>query len=354
MNITQAFFGKLPSGEEASLFTLDNGNGIVAKITDYGATWQSLTMPDKAGNSDDILLGFPDLSGYLQKHPFFGSLVGRYANRLGGAAFELDGQRYQLAANEPPNQLHGGWKGFDKALWKAETRQGEKEVQLILRHTSPDGDENYPGKLEVTVTYTLTAAGELILDYLATTDAPTVLNLTNHAYFNLKGEDKMDINGHEVYINAQYYTPYDEQQIPTGEILSVKGTPLDFTEPHLIEARIDADHEAIRLGEGYDHNFPIQHPYWGALSLAASVRHIENGRKMEVHTTHPAVQFYTGNHLEGDFVGKSGKPYPKRSGFCFETQHYPDSPNQPTFPSTVLRLGEEYKHRTVFKFLVEG
>ena len=345
--VSRAPFGSLPDGKTADLYTLKNASGMEVKVTNYGGVITEIRVADRAGKFDDVTLGFGSLEGYIPTGPNFGALIGRYGNRIGNAQFKLDGQTYKLAANNGKNSLHGGLQGFHHALWNAEPFERPGEVGLVLTHVSPDGDEGYPGTLNVRVTYTLTDKNELAFDYRATTDKPTVLNLTQHAYFNLAGHASGDILGHEVVINADRYTPVDAGLIPTGELASVEGTPFDFRTKTPIGARIDADHPQIKMGGGYDHNWVLNRTGDG-LQFAARVEEPTTGRTMEIHTTEPGLQFYTGNFLDGTDTGK-GK-YAKRAGFCMETQHYPDSPNKPSFPSTVLRPGEEYNTRTVYTF----
>ncbi len=339
-------FGKTPGGQTVHLYTLRNKNGIEAAITDYGGILVSLKTPDRKGGMADIVLGFDSLDGYLGQHPYFGTLVGRYANRIAKGRFTLEGKEYTLAQNNGPNALHGGLKGFDKYVWHAEPA-GDNAQRLTLRHSSPDGDEGYPGMLNVMVTYTLTDEDELRLDYAATTDKMTVLNLTNHTYFNLAGAGT--ILDHELELAASRFTPVNAELIPTGEIAPVEGTPFDFTAPRRIGSRINDPHPQIQAGGGYDHNFVIDGEA-GTLRRAAKVTEPATGRVLEVLTTQPGVQFYTGNFLDGTIKGKGGAVYHKRAGFCLETQHFPDSPNQPAFPSTVLRPGLEFTSTTVFKF----
>ncbi len=352
MNIAVEPFGTTADGKPVSRYTLTNGKGMRVRIITYGAIIQSIEVPDRTGKLADVTLGFDTLEGYLGRHPYFGSIVGRYANRIGGAKFTLDGKTYSLAKNNGGNHLHGGLKGFDKVIWDAEEIRGDDWVGVKLHYLSPDMEEGYPGNLSVTVTYKLNSKNELWIDYKATTDKPTVINLTNHAYFNLKGQGEGDILGHIVTINADRFTPVDAGLIPTGEIRSVKGTPLDFTEPHPIGERINSDYEQIKLGKGYDHNFVLNGKP-GELRLAARVVEPSTGRVLEVLTTQPGMQFYTGNFLDGSNVGKGGKIYKHRYGFCLETQHFPDSPNKPDFPSVVLRPGETYHETTVFRFSTE-
>ncbi len=348
--VTRISFGKTPTGTEVSLYTLKNTNGMEAAITNYGGIVVSLKTPDKRGALADIVLGFDSLEGYTKQHPYFGALVGRYGNRIGGAKFSLGGKQYKLAVNNGPNSLHGGVEGFDKKVWDAVV--DDNTNSLILKYSSPDMEEGYPGKLDVEVTYTLTDNNELRIGYKATTDKETVLNLTNHSYFNLSGQGNGDILNHSIQIMSEKTTPVDATLIPTGELKDVAGTPFDFTAPHAIGERIDdAKDEQIKFGGGYDHNFVVDGPM-GTLRPAARVTEPTSGRVMEVHTTQPGVQFYTGNFLDGTLTGKGGKAYQKRYGLCLETQHFPDSPNQPAFPATTLKPGETYTSTTVYRFSV--
>lgn len=355
MSITQSDFGVLPDGQKAALYTLTNANGAVAKITDFGGIVTELWMPDKNGKLGDIVLGFDSVEGYLSdaykaSGPYFGALIGRYGNRIGQGKFTLDGTTYTLATNNGPNHLHGGLKGFDKVLWKAEPVKGGDGVGVKLRYRSNDMEEGYPGNLDVTVVYTLTNNNELRVDYTATTDKPTVCNLTNHSYFNLAGQGSGDILKHELMLNADHYTPVDEGLIPTGEILQVENTPMDFRRPTAIGARIDNHFDQLVYGQGYDHNWALNKNHNGEMTLAARVREQTSGRVMEIWTTEPGIQFYAGNFLDGTLTGKEGKVYRHRYGFCLETQHFPDSPNKPQFPTTVLRPGETYSTTTIHKF----
>lgn len=338
-------FGKI-AGKTVELFTLKNSKGMEAAITNYGGIVVSLKTPDKAGKMADIVLGFDSLEGYTKEHPYFGAIIGRYGNRIAKGRFRLNGVEYKLATNNGPNALHGGLKGFDKVVWDV-VAADERSVEL--RYVSKDGEEGYPGTLTATVKYTLTDANELRIDYTATTDKDTVVNLTNHSYFNLAGEGQGDILGHLVEIHADRFTPVDAGLIPTGELKPVAGTPFDFRQPHAIGERIQAKDEQIERGKGYDHNF-VLNGEMGRLRPAARVVEPKSGRVMEVLTTEPGIQFYTGNFLDGSVKGKGGKAYQFRYGFCLETQHFPDSPNQPTFPTTVLKPGETYKSTTVYKF----
>ncbi len=350
--VKQAAFGKTPDGQAVELYTLTNAQGMEVHAMTYGGIILSLRVPDKQGRLGDVVLGYDSLEGYLAKSPYFGAIIGRYGNRIAKARFTLDGVEYQLPINNGPNSLHGGIKGFDKIVWHAEPFKNKNGVGIIFTHTSPDGDQGYPGNLTARITYTLTDQDELIFDYSATTDKPTPVNLTQHTYFNLAGEGSGDILGHTVMLNADHFTPINDQLIPTGEIRAVKGTPLDFTKPTTIGARINQKDEQLAFGQGYDHNFVLNRKGPG-LVLAARATEPTSGRFLEVYTTQPGVQFYTGNFLDGTITGKSGHAYQRRSGFCLETQHYPDSPNHPNFPSTILRPGEEYKTRTIFKFGIQ-
>ena len=342
-------FGALPDGTPAEIFTLRNAAGCEARITNYGGIVTSLLVPDRHGKMGDVVLGYDTLAEYLQGSPYFGCLVGRYGNRIANARFALGGKEYRLAANDGAHSLHGGLKGFDKVVWTPEPTLTADGPALVLRYTSPDGEEGYPGNLSVTATYTLTNDNGLRLDYAAATDRETVCNLTHHSYFNLAGAGAGDILAHEVMIPADRFTPVDETLIPTGELRSVAGTPLDFRTPMAIGARINQDDEQLILGKGYDHNWVLNKPA-GALGLAARVTEAGSGRVMEELTTEPATQFYTGNFLDGGNVGKGGKAYHFRSGLCVEPQHYPDSPNKPQFPSTVLRPGETYRSTILYRF----
>ena len=347
--VTRAAWGKMPDGTGVDIYTLANANGVEIKAITYGGIIQSLRVPDRAGRFDDIVLGFDSLEGYLAAHPFFGAIIGRYGNRIGKAQFTLDGQTYKLAANNGPNHLHGGVKGFDKVLWKAEGTKSDAGPGVTFTRTSPDGEEGYPGNLNVRVTYTLTDSNELVVDYHATTDKATPVNLTQHSYFNLAGQASGDILGHELMLNADRYTPVDEALIPTGELAPVQGTPFDFRQPTAIGARISQDHPQLKYGLGYDHNWVLSRKGDG-LQLAARVHEPKTGRTLEVSTTEPGIQFYAGNFLDGKLTGKGGAVYRHRTGFCLETQHFPDSPNNPQFPSTILKPGAEYRSRTVFTF----
>lgn len=344
-NMIRAPFGKTADGQAVDAFTLKNANGIEVQAITYGGIITSLKVPDRNGTIGDIVLGFDAIDGYVKGHPFFGAIIGRYGNRIARGRFSIDKQEYTLATNNGPNHLHGGVRGFDKHVWQADILT---ENSLRLSRVSPDGEEGYPGNLTVEVIYSLTNYNELIVDYTATTDQPTHVNLTQHSYFNLAGPGA-DILGHELMIDADRYTPVNSELIPTGELAAVAGTPFDFRKPTAIGARINAPHPQIKNGQGYDHNWVLNRE-GTALELAARVLEPSSGRTMEVATTEPGMQFYAGNFLDGTIVGKGGATYGRRSGFCLETQHFPDTPNQPDFPSTLLRPGSTYNSRTVFKF----
>jgi aldose 1-epimerase len=345
--ITKVMF----QGKPIEAVTLKNANGMEVKAISYGAIITSLKVPDRAGTLADVVLGFDQPNQYWADppHPYFGAIVGRYGNRIANGAFTLDGKKYTLAKNNGPNHLHGGIKGFDKVLWSVATKNAPEGASAIFTYTSPDGEEGYPGTLVSRVTYTLTDKNALIVDYHATTDKPTVLNLTQHSYFNLAGEGAGDILGHEVMLNADRYVPIDATSIPLGQLAPVAGTPFDFRQPTAIGARINQDHLQLKNGKGYDHNWVLNGKGPGP-QLAARVTDPKSGRIMEIATTEPGVQFYTGNFLDGTIKGKSGHVYGHRTGFCLETQHYPDSPNHKTFPTTELRPGKAYESRTVFTF----
>jgi aldose 1-epimerase len=347
--VARAPFGTLPDGTVVESFTLRNAHGIEVRAITYGAIIVSLRVPDRAGRLDDVVLGHDGLDGYLAKPAYFGSVVGRYGNRIAKGRFTLDGKTYALAANNGPNHLHGGVKGFDKVVWKAEPAADGTAV--TFRYTSPDGEEGYPGTLQARVTYTLNDKDELSFEYAATTDKPTHVNLTQHSYFNLAGPGG-DILGHELTLDADRFTPVDDTLIPTGTLAPVSGTPFDFRKATAIGARIGQDDEQLRRGKGYDHNFVLNHPE-GGLRHVGRLADPKTGRTMDIQTTEPGIQFYSGNFLDGTITGKGGVVYKHRSGLCLETQHFPDSPNQPSFPSTVLRPGQEYRSKTVLLFGVK-
>ena len=342
-------FGNMPDGQAIDLYTLTNRHGMQAAITNYGGTVVRLITPDRNGHMDDVVLGFGNLAGYLQTEPYLGALIGRYGNRVGHAQFTLDGVTYHLAKNDGDNTLHGGLKGFDKRVWTARDVSSKGAPALELKYLSKDGEESFPGNLSVTVVYSLTDDNELKIDYSAVTDKDTVLNLTNHSYFNLAGQGNGDILKDQIMISADRFTPVDAGLIPTGELKSVAGTPFDFRKSGVIGARINDSDEQLKLGKGYDHNFVINRTGPG-LMLAARVTEPTSGRVMEVLTTQPGVQFYTGNFLDGTLHGKGGKVYKQRYALCLETQHFPDSPNKPSFPTTELKPGETYKETTVYRF----
>jgi aldose 1-epimerase len=336
------------------VYTLKNAHGIELKVLDYGGIIVSLKVPDRTGKLGDVVLGYDSLAGYERASPYFGAIVGRYGNRIAHGRFTLDGRTYALATNNGPNHLHGGVRGFDKVVWDVTPLEARDSVALILRRTSPDGEEGYPGALHATVTYTLTSRNEVIFDYQATADRATPVNLTQHSYFNLAGDGSGDILGHVVTLNADHFTPVDSTLIPTGELQSVAGTPFDFRTPTPIGARIDADDVQLRYGRGYDHNFVLNKGDGDkGPALGARVYEPSSGRVMEIHTTEPGLQFYSGNFLDGTLRGKNGVVYRHRYGFAMETQHFPDSPNKPGFPSTILRPGAEYRSRTIYAFSVQ-
>ena len=352
MKILKETFGNL-GGENVDIYTLKNANGIEIKITNYGGIVTSIRLPDREGRFDDVALGYDNLQDYVDNNPYFGCIVGRYGNRIGNAKFTLGEEEYALAKNDGENSLHGGLKGFDKVLWDAEPVMGEESQSLKLTYLSKDGEEGFPGNLSVTVTYTLTDDNSFIIDYQATTDQTTIVNLTNHTYWNLAGEGSGDILEHELMLNADSFTPVGQGLIPTGEISSVQNTPMDFRKPTAIGDRIDSDDEQLKLGRGYDHNWVLNRVISNEPELAATVYEAASGRFMEILTTEPGIQFYSGNFLDGSITGKCGEPYEARNGFCLETQHFPDSPNKPEFPSVALNPGEVYKTRTVHKFSVK-
>jgi aldose 1-epimerase len=352
--ISMSTFG-LIADRLADFYTMRNANGIEVRATNYGGVILSLRVPDKNGKFDDVVLGFNDPADYQENAPHFGGIIGRYANRIADGKFKLDGASYTLAKNNGPNSLHGGIKGFDKAFWQAEPFDNPRGVGIVLTYTSKGGEEGFPGNLNAKVTYTLTADNELIFDYEATTDKATPINLTQHTYFNLSGEGNGDVLAHELMLNADRFTPINKTMIPTGELRAVKGTPLDFTKATIIGTRINDSYEQLLLANGYDHNFVINESDDGskddALKLAARVHEPSSGRVLEVYTTQPAVQFYSGNSLDG-IRGKRGHVYKQHDGFALETEHFPDSPNHPDFPSTILRPGQTFHSRTIYKFSV--
>jgi aldose 1-epimerase len=348
--IEAGLFGKTPDGVEVHVFTLTNSKGVEARIINYGGIVLSLKVPDRAGKMGDVVLGYETLDGYLENSPYFGCLVGRFGNRIAKGRFTLNGKTYTLVTNNGPNALHGGIKGFNKVVWAATTKMTSSGPALGLNYVSKDGEEGYPGMLSVTAVYTLTEDNALVLEYTAVSDKDTVVNLTHHSYFNLACRG--DVLGHIVTIDADVFTPVNEALIPTGELRPLAGTPLDFRAPVTIGARINTDDEQLKFGNGYDHNWVLNKPLH-QLGVAAKVVEPTTGRVMEVLTTEPATQFYTGNFLDGTITGKGGWVYQPRNGFCFEPQHFPDSPNHPTFPSTVVKPGKTYTNTIIYRFSVE-
>lgn len=343
ITMKQESFGRT-GGQEVSLYTFSNSKGMTVKITNYGGIVTSMEVPAREGGSRDVVLGFDNLESYLAGHPYFGCIVGRYANRIAGGTFTLDGKSYALAQNAGGNHLHGGVEGFDKKVWQAHPFENKDESGLILTYLSPDGEEGYPGNLKVTVTYSISNDNELRVRYLAKTDAPTVLNLTHHGYFNLDGQGEGDIMGHLLQINADRFTAISDQFIPTGELMEVEGGPMDFRQPKLI------GRDFSQVAGGYDHNFALNGA--GGLEFAARLSSPKTGIVMEVLTNQPGIQFYAGNFLDGSLTGKEGKVYHQHYALCLETQHFPDSPNQPAFPNVVLRPGEAFESETVYRFSV--
>ncbi len=348
MKLERKAFGTV-AGQGVEIFTLSNDKGMVVTLTNYGGIVVSVLLPDHAGKVADVVLGYERLDDYVRNNPFFGCVAGRYANRIGAAKFSLGGKTYELAPNDHGNTLHGGKVGFDKKVWRRRPGSHPPRSASSLAYLSPDGEEGYPGDLDCRMTYWLDNDNALRIDYLATTDKQTVVNLTNHSYFNLAGAGNGDILGHELTIFASHYTPTDPLSIPTGPVATVKGTPLDFTSPQIIGRRIDENFDQLVWAKGYDHNWVLDRK-GDSLAPAARLREPSTGRTMEVLTTEPAIQFYAGNFLDGTVTGKGGKVYNRRFGLCLETQHYPDSPNKPQFPTTVLDPGRQYKTTTVYRF----
>ena len=352
LSITSEPFGKTEDGS-VELFTLKNKNEVTIKITNFGGIVVSIQTPDKNGDFADITLGFDSLPGYLDEHPYFGGIIGRYGNRIGKGKFSIAKETYQLATNNEPNHLHGGIKGFDKVLWDAKMlEESDEAIGVELKYTSKDMEEGYPGNLEVTVNYWLSTDNELIIEYRAITDKPTICNLTNHAYFNLTGEGGTILD-HELMINAAQFTPVDKTLIPTGEIQLVEGTPFDFREPTPIGSRIETENEQLKYGIGYDHNFVLQREDEEGLELAATVYEPNSGRFLEVFTEEPGIQFYSGNFLDGSILGRGDTKYDFRTGLCLETQHFPDSPNKESFPSVLLEPHDVYTTKTIYRFSVK-
>jgi aldose 1-epimerase len=348
-NIDQQIFGEMPDGRNVELYTLTNDQSLEASIMNYGGTLVSLRAPDRNGVHADVVLGFDEFAPYLSQHPYFGSLIGRYANRIAGANFTIDGRTYRLSANDGRNHLHGGIIGFDKILWGAEPGESAEGPQLVLSHFSRAGEEGYPGNLSVRVIYTLTAQNELRLDYSASTDQTTVINMTHHSYFNLAGAGT--IHDHLLRLAAERYLPVDAELIPLGEQRTVCGTPFDFTVPRSIGSRVSSDEAQLQLAGGYDHCWVLGRQS-GAFAFAAELYEPLSGRALTVFTTQPGIQVYSGNFLDGSIQGKQGAHYQRYSGLCLETQHFPDSPNRLTFPSTLIEPDGQYQHRTIFRFAV--
>jgi aldose 1-epimerase len=350
-SVTRAPFGADAEGKSVETFTLRNAAGIEMRVISLGGIITHLSTPDRTGATADIVLGFDTIDGYLKDSPYFGAIIGRYGNRIGKAAFTIDGTAYPLAANNGVNHLHGGVKGFDKYVWHAEPSVSADGQRVVFTRTSPDGEEGYPGNLTTKITYTLNDRNELVIEYEATTDKPTHVNLTHHSYFNLAGHNSGDILGHELMIDADRYTPVDDTLIPTGELATVEGTPFDFRQSTPIGARINQAGDAqLTFGKGYDHNWVVNGSGFRRVARAYDPK---SGRTLEVATTEPGLQFYSGNFLDGTLTGKGGTVYAHRSGFCLETQHFPDTPNKPDFPTTLLKPGETYRTRTVYTFGVQ-
>ena len=346
-------FGKMPDGKEVYLYSLTNKTGATMNVINYGAIVQSLIMPDKDGKFQDIVLGYDNLEGYLRNNPYFGAIVGRFGNRIGKGQFELDGKAYQLSVNDGPNHLHGGIAGFDKKYWDIEEITVPNGLGVQATYLSPDGEMGYPGNLKIKINIIFTDQNELRFEYEAETDQPTILNPTHHGYFNLTGSMENLILDHELAIDADYITPTDAGLIPTGELLPVEGTPMDFRQPKSIGRDINMDYEPLKLAKGYDHNWVLNNYEKGVVRKVATLYDSVSGRIMEVYSDQPGIQFYSGNFLNGTIKGKGGVVYKFRSGLCLETQHFPDSPNKPDFPSVVLRPGEVYKQVTYYKFSVK-
>ncbi|BDD12218.1 aldose 1-epimerase (plasmid) [Fulvitalea axinellae] len=351
MKIEQRSFGTLPNGQETTLYTLTNDKGMTVKVTDFGATLADIQVPDKAGNSESVILGFDECGGYAQEQAYIGATVGRYANRIEHGKFSVDGQEYQLPVNNGENHLHGGPEAMDKTLWKlAGTSTTDTEAKVTFRTSSPDGFNGYPGNLEVSVSFVLDNENRLNIRYHATTDKDTIINLTNHSYFNLSGNLRDNCLKHEIKLQAGKYTPIKANMIPTGELADVDDSPFDFKSFETIGAKMNFDHEQIDLALGFDHNFVLNNKGGNEPTLSAEAVDHASGRVMRLYSTQPGMQFYTGNYLDGGYMGKEGRIYEKYDGFCFETQAFPDSPNQEHFPSPLLKAGEAYEHSAIFEF----
>jgi aldose 1-epimerase len=343
-------FGKTSDGKEANLYLLKNSNNVEIEITNYGGIVVSLKIPDRRGEMADVVLGYDDLASYEADTWHFGAIIGRYANRIANGKFHLNGREYTLTRNNGPNHLHGGVLGFEKVVWRAREDSGSHDGRLILEYVSEDGEEGYPGRLAVSVEYSLSDTNDFQIKYIATTDKDTVVNLTNHSYFNLKDAAEEGILLHQLQLNADQFTPVNENLIPTGELRRVNRTAFDFTRREAVGSRINQDDPQLKFGRGYDHNWALNRSAEGGLSHAATLSELRSGRTMEIFTTEPGIQFYSGNFLDGSMRGKAGASYKRHSGLCLETQHFPDSPNQPEFPSTVLKPHKRYESTTVFKF----
>lgn len=346
--ISKSEYGTLENGAKVDEYTMKNGNGMELKVITYGGIITKWSAPDRNGKYENIVLGFDNLQQYVSGNPYFGAIIGRYGNRIANGNFKLDGKSYQLEKNDGPNHLHGGVKGFDKVVWNASSRKTEDDVSLVLKYESADMEGGYPGNLMTEVIYTLTNDNTLEVTYQASTDKPTIVNLTQHSYFNLSGDFSQSIVNHILEINADQYVPVDATLIPTGDLASVEGTPFDFTDPKVIGQDINADDQQITLGKGFDHCWVLNNP--GSMRNAANLFHSNSGRFLEIDTDEPGIQFYSGNFLDGTLPMAGGGTYGHRTGLCLETQHYPDSPNQPSFPSVRLNPGEQYNSKTTFKF----
>lgn len=347
--MTESVYGQAPSGEAVTLYELTNSDGLVIRVMDWGATVTSMVVPDREGNLEEVTLGFDDLADWIADSSYKGVVVGRYGNRIGDAEFTIDGKTYELTANNNDNTLHGGPAGFHKHLWSSQSFEEPGKVGVVMTRTSPDGEEGYPGELDTTIRFSLNDKNEFAIEYKATTDQATHVNLTHHMYYNLSGHRERDILGHELMIDADKFTPVDDELIPTGELAAVENTPMDFREPTEIGVRINADYDQLKFGQGYDHNW-VLNDWDGSLKLQASLYDPVSGRLMEILTEEPGLQFYSGNFMDGTSILRGGQRGEFRHGLCLETQHFPDTPNKPRFPSTLLRPGETYETKTVFRF----